>query len=240
MIAGPMEIILVRHGEPEWVRDGLNVVDPPLTERGHRQAERVATALEGEEFDEIVISPLARPRLTAAPTLARRGADEVIEAFLQEIREPNWHGTPPSSPEGLRGGALACCLAAMGRCCRRRGVRDFVERVRAGATDSSRPAVCTAASRPCPCGTSMTPSGGCRVRPRRHEWSAALSSARSRSGAVGVDSIRHGTLPSPGWHRSNSATAHLQPDQVVRRRAPRRRGQNRLDHRITSRCSASA
>ena len=26
-----MEIVLVRHGEPEWVRDGLNVVDPPLT-----------------------------------------------------------------------------------------------------------------------------------------------------------------------------------------------------------------
>ena len=40
-----MEIVLIRHGEPEWVRDGLNVVDPPLTERGIRQAERVAVAL---------------------------------------------------------------------------------------------------------------------------------------------------------------------------------------------------
>ena len=27
-----MEIVLIRHGEPEWVRDGLAVVDPPLTE----------------------------------------------------------------------------------------------------------------------------------------------------------------------------------------------------------------
>ena len=35
-----MEIVLIRHGEPEWVRDGLNVVDPPLTERGHMQAAR--------------------------------------------------------------------------------------------------------------------------------------------------------------------------------------------------------
>ena len=41
-----MEIVLIRHGEPEWVRDGLNVVDPPLTERGLRQAERVAAALD--------------------------------------------------------------------------------------------------------------------------------------------------------------------------------------------------
>ncbi len=131
-----MEIVLVRHGEPEWVREGLNVVDPPLTERGRRQAECVAAALHGEEFDEIVISPLRRPRLTAAPALAQFGADEVIEAWLEEIREPNWHGTPAELArkayeeersrtasarwEGLVGGEAA---------------RDFVERVRAGATD---------------------------------------------------------------------------------------------------------
>ena len=66
-----MEIVLIRHGEPEWVRDGLNVVDPPLTERGHRQAERVAIALEGAEFDEIVISPLRRPRLDCGAIACR-------------------------------------------------------------------------------------------------------------------------------------------------------------------------
>ncbi|MEY2444937.1 MAG: 2,3-bisphosphoglycerate-dependent phosphoglycerate mutase [Ilumatobacteraceae bacterium] len=131
-----MDIVLIRHGEPEWVRDGLNVVDPPLTERGLRQAERVATALTGEVFDEIVISPLLRPRLTAEPTLRQRSADEVIESWLEEIREPNWHGTPselsrkayeeersrPASArwEGLVGGEPS---------------RDFVERVRAGATN---------------------------------------------------------------------------------------------------------
>ena len=125
-----MEIVLIRHGEPEWVREGLNVVDPPLTERGIRQAKRVAVALTGEVFDEIVISPLLRPRLTAAPTLAERGADEVIERWLEEIREPNWHGTPaelarkayeeersrPASArwEGVVGGEPS---------------RDFVERV---------------------------------------------------------------------------------------------------------------
>ena len=131
-----MEIVLIRHGEPEWVRDGLNVVDPPLTERGLRQAQQVAVALEGESFDEIVISPLRRPRLTAAPSLARRNCDEVIEAFLEEIREPNWHGTPAELAtkayeeersraasarwEGVAGGEAS---------------RDFVERVRGGATE---------------------------------------------------------------------------------------------------------
>ena len=131
-----MELVLIRHGEPEWVRDGLNIVDPPLTQRGARQAESVATALAGEEFDEIVISPLLRPRLTAAPLLHQRGISEVIEAWLEEIREPNWHGTPAELArkaydeersraaaarwEGLIGGEPS---------------RDFVERVRAGATD---------------------------------------------------------------------------------------------------------
>ena len=131
-----MEIVLIRHGEPEWVRDGLNVVDPPLTERGRRQAERVSRALQGEQFDEIVISPLRRPRLTAAPSLADRGVAEVIEPWLEEIREPNWHGTPAELArkaydeersrvasarwEGLVGGEAS---------------RDFVERVRAGAAE---------------------------------------------------------------------------------------------------------
>ena len=29
--SGVMEIVLIRHGEPEWVLDGLNVDNPPLT-----------------------------------------------------------------------------------------------------------------------------------------------------------------------------------------------------------------
>ena len=44
-----MEIVLVRHGQPEWVRDGRNVVDPPLTELGHRQAEAMAERLADEQ-----------------------------------------------------------------------------------------------------------------------------------------------------------------------------------------------
>ena len=89
-----MELVLIRHAQPQWVRDGLNVGDPPLTELGHRQAERLAERLAGEQFDEVLVSPLTRARQTAAPLLARLGREEVVAPWLEEIRDPAWHGTP--------------------------------------------------------------------------------------------------------------------------------------------------
>ena len=132
-----MEIILIRHGQPEWVRDGLNVVDPPLTELGLLQADRVGDALAGEHFDEVIVSPLRRARQTAAPLLRVQGRNETIEPFLEEIREPNWHGTPAEL-------AAAAYAEERARAAEERwsGVsgggeppRDFVERVRNGGTD---------------------------------------------------------------------------------------------------------
>ena len=60
-----MEIVLIRHGQPEWLRDGLNVVDPQLTELGWEQADRAAAVLAAEQFDEVIVSPLRRARQTA-------------------------------------------------------------------------------------------------------------------------------------------------------------------------------
>jgi 2,3-bisphosphoglycerate-dependent phosphoglycerate mutase len=130
-----MEIVLIRHGEPEWVRDGLTVVDPPLTELGHRQAARLAEALRDEEFDEILVSPLLRARQTAAPLLHALGRSEVIDPWLEEIRDPVWHGSPAEKAaeayaelrgrkaedrwHGLEGGE---------------SMRDFVARIRAGCS----------------------------------------------------------------------------------------------------------
>ncbi|MGD9705835.1 MAG: histidine phosphatase family protein [Acidimicrobiia bacterium] len=130
-----MEIVLIRHGEPEWVLDGLNVDNPPLTTRGHRQAEAMAEYLRGEEFDEVFCSPLVRARQTAAPLFAAMGRHETIDPWLEEIRNPIWHGTPQEKADeayrqdrarpaeqrwlGLTGGEP---------------VSDFVERIRLGAT----------------------------------------------------------------------------------------------------------
>lgn len=89
-----MEIYLIRHAEPQWVIDGVNIVDPHLSERGTRQAEALAEALDGVHFDEILASPLRRTHLTAEPMLRRRHARLAVAPWLEEIREPNWHGLP--------------------------------------------------------------------------------------------------------------------------------------------------
>lgn len=89
-----MEIVLIRHGEPEWVRDGLNVDNPPLTQRGHHQAAAMAEFVREQHFDEVFCSPLRRARQTAAPLFAALGRDEQIDPWLEEIRNPIWHGTP--------------------------------------------------------------------------------------------------------------------------------------------------
>lgn len=89
-----MEIVIIRHAEPEWVKDGFSVDDPPLTTRGFEQAERLAESLAGDHFDEILVSPLLRARQTARPLLEALGRDLVIDPWLEEIRNPIWHGTP--------------------------------------------------------------------------------------------------------------------------------------------------
>jgi probable phosphoglycerate mutase len=88
-----VEIVLIRHGQPEWVRDGRSVVNPPLTALGHEQAQLLADGLP-DHFDEVLVSPLERARQTAIPVFAKFGRDEAIEPWLEEIRDPEWHGEP--------------------------------------------------------------------------------------------------------------------------------------------------
>jgi probable phosphoglycerate mutase len=130
-----MEIVFIRHGEPEWVRDGFNVDNPPLTARGHRQAERMAAALADERFDEVFCSPLVRACQTATPLFQALGLEPSIDPWLEEIRNPIWHGTPQEKADeayreqrerasherwhGLEGGEP---------------MRDFVDRIHLGCT----------------------------------------------------------------------------------------------------------
>lgn len=134
-----MELVLVRHGEPEWVRDGLNVDNPPLTERGHQQAVRVAEALRGEVFDEIWVSPLTRAQQTSAPLLGDRGHKpdrSVTQDWLEEIRNPIWHGTPREKAEkAFREERARPAERRWDGLTDGEPVRDFVSRIHAGATD---------------------------------------------------------------------------------------------------------
>jgi probable phosphoglycerate mutase len=129
-----MEFILIRHAEPEWVKNGKAVVDPPLSQRGYDQAELLGKRLKDSNFDHIYTSPLIRTHQTAEPTLGALKRDLVIEPWLEEIREPAWHGEPAEETikayreemtktaeerwQGLHGGEP---------------VRDFVARIHKGA-----------------------------------------------------------------------------------------------------------
>lgn len=96
-----MEVLFVRHGQPEWMRDGMAVDDPPLTELGHRQASALAHQLADVEIDEILVSPLVRAQQTAAPLLERLGRESETVPWLAEIGAPRWDGTPTEVVERI-------------------------------------------------------------------------------------------------------------------------------------------
>src|SRR5262245_55314371 len=80
-----MEIIWVRHAEPERVESGTGVpANPPLTTTGHAQASRLAAWLAFEHVDAILSSPQRRARETATPIAAVHGRDvRIVEGLVE-------------------------------------------------------------------------------------------------------------------------------------------------------------
>jgi probable phosphoglycerate mutase len=81
-----MELLLVRHALPLRVEnpDGTPA-DPPLSQEGRRQAERVAAWLAAEPIAAVYASPLRRARETAAPLGRARGLEVEIELGVVEF-----------------------------------------------------------------------------------------------------------------------------------------------------------
>ncbi|MEX2981697.1 histidine phosphatase family protein [Streptomyces sp. C36] len=61
------ELLLIRHGETEWSRDGRHTSysDLALTERGEREAEALRPWLAERDIAEVLVSPMARAARTA-------------------------------------------------------------------------------------------------------------------------------------------------------------------------------
>ncbi len=73
-----MQILIVRHGDPDYSIDSL-------TKKGWREAELLADRLSRLEVKEFYVSPLGRARDTAAATLKRMHREAVELDWLQEF-----------------------------------------------------------------------------------------------------------------------------------------------------------
>jgi uncharacterized phosphatase len=102
------ELILVRHGETDWNRDGRyqGHADPPLNAAGRDQALELARELADTSFDVVYTSDLKRASETARIILGDRKIPLVEDPGLREIDVGSLSGlTRPEVEEQFPDGA---------------------------------------------------------------------------------------------------------------------------------------
>jgi probable phosphoglycerate mutase len=89
-----LTIHLLRHGDTAQAAEGVfcGDLDPPLTDHGHAQAERVGRAAAELGLTAIYASPKLRARQTIAPVVRATGVEPIIEDGLREIAYGRWEG----------------------------------------------------------------------------------------------------------------------------------------------------
>jgi len=87
-----IEIVLVRHAQPDWEPGGRAVDHPELSGHGRKQAEAVGEALAGEHFDHCYTSTLERAIETAEFVTRRTGHRFQQCTWLDELRLPKLEG----------------------------------------------------------------------------------------------------------------------------------------------------
>ena len=87
-------ILLARHGETDWNREGRwqGWADPPLNDTGRQQARQLADALRATPFDAVYTSDLRRAHETAEIVAAPHGVPVVADPGLREIDVGSWSG----------------------------------------------------------------------------------------------------------------------------------------------------
>jgi len=84
----PLELVVVRHAEPDWEAARRTGADPGLTALGRRQAADVAEHLRRLPLAAVYCSPLQRARETAAAIAATQQVPATIVQDLAEIGVP--------------------------------------------------------------------------------------------------------------------------------------------------------
>jgi probable phosphoglycerate mutase len=94
--AGGPRLLLVRHGETQWNREGRfqGQIDIPLNGRGWSQAEAAGAFLQAVPIDRAYTSSLARPRQTAEAILRQQPQAVPLTSCpgLVEIAHGEWEG----------------------------------------------------------------------------------------------------------------------------------------------------
>jgi len=75
---GNMRLIIIRHGDPDYVKDSL-------TEKGWREAELLAERLSKLDIKAFYVSPLGRAKDTASLTLKKMNREATELPWMQEF-----------------------------------------------------------------------------------------------------------------------------------------------------------
>jgi probable phosphoglycerate mutase len=96
-----MNILLVRHGETTWNREGRyqGRTDIPLSDTGQAQVRALGERLKNVPIAIAYASPLSRAKNTAEAILAGRTTPLCVEAGLLEISHGEWEGKLASDVE---------------------------------------------------------------------------------------------------------------------------------------------
>ena len=96
------EVVLVRHAETEWSRDGRHTgrSDIPLTGRGRAAASALADRLSGWRFRLVLVSPLLRARETCE--LCGLGATAIVREDLHEWDYGEYEGLTTAQIQATR------------------------------------------------------------------------------------------------------------------------------------------
>ena len=88
-----MRLLLVRHGDPDYIHDSL-------TADGQREAGLLSVRFAGEHVDECFVSPMGRAKATAVPVIRTNPSHgKRRHRFLKfkSIKEPTSKTTSPSN-----------------------------------------------------------------------------------------------------------------------------------------------